>query len=440
MSRKMKDSGIEWIGEVPEEWEAHRLKSLFESRDGGAWGEEKKEDSNDRICIRVADFDFDIQKVKDRDLTYRNYTSDLISRLTLVEGDILLEKSGGGEKTPVGRTINFYENHSCVYSNFIERLRPRKYNCNRLIAYYLKALYQSTYMAVYIKQTIGIQNLDIGSMLYERVVIPEVDVQYRIAGYLDKKCAQIDRLITIQEEMINELKAYKQSVITEAVTKGLDPNAPMKDSGVEWIGEIPYDWEVKRLKNIIDGNFNYGANENGIGYDVSLPRYIRITDISDNSLKDNIEKQSLTEDVAANYILSHEDILFARSGATVGKTFIYLSEYGRCAYAGYLIRARINKMNCPKYVYYYTQSSSYIEWKNQIFIQATIQNISANKYAQLLLSLPKLQIQKAIVQFLNTKCNKIDLLISLKQSKIDTLKEYKKSLIYECVTGKREVS
>ncbi len=273
------------------------------------------------------------------------------------------------------------------------------------------------------------------------VVIPPLEEQQAIAETLKQKCSEIDNLVSLQEKFIEELKSYKQSVITEAVTKGLNPDVPMKDSGIEWIGEIPERWQIITFKRLIQKPLQYGANEVGIMYNESLPRYVRITDISDNSLKEDIQKQSLTEEQAAGYILEDKDILFARSGGTVGKTFLYQSKYGNCAYAGYLIRAKIECSKClPWFIYYYTQSYCYDEWKRQIFIQSTIQNIGADKYSMMEIPIPPVTEQQEIADYLDKKCAEIDSLISLKQSKIEQLKEYKKSIIYEYVTGKKEVN
>ena len=114
MSRKMKDSGIEWIGEIPEDWEIQTLKRIFSHRDGGAWGDESKGELGDRICIRIADFDYSKLNLKENvEYTVRNYTEQTIEKLTLQENDILVEKSGGGETTPVGRTILYKLNLNC---------------------------------------------------------------------------------------------------------------------------------------------------------------------------------------------------------------------------------------------------------------------------------------------------------------------------------------
>lgn len=183
----------------------------------------------------------------------------------------------------------------------------------------------------------------------------------------------------------------------------------------------------------------YGANDSGIPFDETLPRYIRITDITlDGKLKDE-GKLSLSEESASPYILEDDDILFARSGATVGKAFIYKKEYGKSAFAGYLIKASTNNRVIADYVFYYTQSSIYEEWKKQIFIQATIQNIGADRYSNLPIVIPNVDEQEEIANYLDKKCTEIDTLIAKKEQIVSELESYKKSLIYEYVTGKKEV-
>lgn len=276
---------------------------------------------------------------------------------------------------------------------------------------------------------------DLGS---QEIAVPPKKDQKAIADFLDKECAQIDSIAADLEKQIALLQQYKKSLITETVTKGLDKSVPMKDSGVEWIGEIPNTWDCKKMKYVISEPLQYGANEAGDDYKEDYPRYIRITDITEeNSLKDD-GKLSLSLDIAKPYLLKDGDILFARSGATVGKTFYYTSNYGTCAFAGYLIKARFNqdKMN-PKFVYYTTLGIGYENWKNTVFTQATIQNIGADKYAQLYITVPPMKEQNEIIAYLDTQCKAIDDVIHSKYQQLSTIQQHKKSLIYEYVTGKK---
>lgn len=215
----------------------------------------------------------------------------------------------------------------------------------------------------------------------------------------------------------------------------------MKDSGIEWIGEIAETHTIFRLKYLLDSPMQYGANESGDKFAEDSVRYIRITDITaDGKLKDDENNQYLPMPVVEGYILKDKDVLFARSGGTVGKSFLYREEYGMSAFAGYLIKAECDQASLmPEYLIYYTQSSLYELWKNMIFIQATIQNIGANKYSNMEIPVPSIEEQASSVEYLGGKCSQIDRLIAIKQAKIDKLEQYKRSLIYEYVTGKREV-
>ena len=218
----------------------------------------------------------------------------------------------------------------------------------------------------------------------------------------------------------------------------------MKGSGIEWIGEIPTDFSLYKLKYLLSSPLCYGANESGTLYSDILPRYIRITDISPNGTLKNSGMLSLDESSAQNYMLHEGDILFARSGATVGKSFIYHNYYGRAAYAGYLIKASFNRLVLPEFVYYYTCSSAYEIWKNSIFIQSTIQNIGADRYSNLPISVPNsIDKQLRIVRYLNNFCSKFDAIIYNLQTSIEDYKKLKQAIITQAITkgvrGEREM-
>lgn len=218
----------------------------------------------------------------------------------------------------------------------------------------------------------------------------------------------------------------------------------MKDSGIEWIGKIPQNYSVYRLKHLLKRALDYGANFSGVEYSNNLPRYIRITDIAADGKLKNDGALSLELEDASPYILEDGDILFARSGATVGKSFIYHTEYGRAAFAGYLIRAQLKEKIVPEYVYYYTCSTGYDIWKNGIFIQSTIQNISADKYANLPIVLPDTKDkQMCIVSFLKNTCIELDNVLQKTRASIEEYKKLKQVVITQAVTkgirGNREM-
>lgn len=272
------------------------------------------------------------------------------------------------------------------------------------------------------------------------IPLPESSEQHNITDYLDNHIDRINNIISLNENLISLLEEKRTVLINQVVTKGLNPDVPMKDSGVEWIGEIPEHWSISRLKFLINKNAQYGANcepepdETKFDY-----RYVRITDIDDDaSLKDNIVY--LCKEDAKGFVLKEGDILFARSGATVGKTYLYDSSDGDCCFAGYLIRYVPNKLLLnPKYLLYFSFSKSYTEWIKIVSTQATIQNVSADKYDNLIISLPDVDEQNKIVSFLDDKITNINKTISKIQENINLLEEYKTSLIHHVVTGKIDV-
>jgi hypothetical protein len=208
-----------------------------------------------------------------------------------------------------------------------------------------------------------------------------------------------------------------------------------KASGVEWLGDVPEGWSLTRLKYILAAPLKYGANEAAELDDPGLPRYVRITDIDEADGLREETFRSLPVDVASEYLLREGDVLFARSGATAGKSFLYRSSWGTCAYAGYLIRARLagNRVR-PDFVRYFTASANYWQWISSSLIQATIQNVSADKYAGLWLPLPSLDDQRHIAGFLDRETLKIDTLVAKKRMLIERLKEKRTALISRAVT------
>lgn len=425
----MKNSGIEWIGEIPDDWKIVYLSSIFN---------EHKRKNMGLICKNLLSLSYGKIKRKDINTTdgllpesFEGYNiienGDIVLRLTDLQNDQKSLRTGIAHET--GLITSAYITIRCL----------PKIALPDYMHYYLHSF--DTSKGFYGMGDGVRQGLNYDGIKKILMLLPPINEQPKIADYLDKKCAAVDRLIENQRAQIEKLKEYKQSVITEAVTRGLDPSAPMKDSGIEWIGEITESRKIIRLKFLLSQNMAYGANESGDKNFTDSVRYIRITDITaDGKLKNDEDNQYLLKEKAKEYILADKDILFARSGGTVGKTFLYRNVYGECAYAGYLIQAKCNPIKLlPEYLMYYTQSSLYSLWKNMIFIQATIQNIGANKYSNLEIVVMDIKEQKMIVSYLDKKCAEIDKLIAIKQQKIETLTEYKKSLIYEYVTGKKQV-
>ena len=241
-----KDSGTEWLGEVPEHWQVYSLKRTVEGCLNGLWGDEP-DGVNDIAVIRVADFERSFSTIGLDKLTYRSITPKDRQPRLIKSGDLLIEKSGGGEKTLVGCVVLFKHEFEAVTSNFVARMRPLEGFNSQFLCYAFGSLYQGRVNYPSVKQVTGIQNLDAESYLQERFCFPTQNEQTQIARFLDYETARIDALIEEQKHLIELLKEKRQAIISHAVTKGFDPTVPMKDSGVEWLGEVPAHWAISAL-------------------------------------------------------------------------------------------------------------------------------------------------------------------------------------------------
>ena len=421
--REMKDSGIEWVGAIPQDWQLLKIGSLYTQRN-------EKVSDKDYQPLSVT-----MQGILPQ-LATAAKTDDGDNRKLVRAGDFAInsrsDRRGSCGISPLDGSVSLI--------NII--LTPR----TAMHPGYYNWLFHTTLFAdEFYKWGHGIV-ADLWTTRWQEmksitVPVPEYAEQERIAAFLDAECAEIDAVLEKTRASIEEYKKLKQAVITQAVTKGIRGDRPMKDSGIEWIGEIANEFAVYKFKYLLKTPMQYGANEAGITFDKTLPRYIRITDItSDGRLKQD-NRLCIEDTVAKPYILQDGDLLFARSGGTVGKSFLYKQSYGNAAFAGYLIRAVVNRtIAVPEYVYYYTNSSIYDTWKNSIFIQSTIQNIGADRYSNMPIIVPNnIEEQRSIVEYLNERCVGIDALIRKKQQYLTEIENYKKSLIYEYVTGKKEV-
>lgn len=271
-------------------------------------------------------------------------------------------------------------------------------------------------------------------------LIPENEEQIQIVKFLDYKTAQIDCLIGKKKALIGKLNEQRIALITNAVTKGINPDAPMKNSEMDWLGKIPDHWNVRRLKLLAKEPLKYGANEAASLTDRNLPRYIRITDVKEDGSLHEDTFRSLEDHLAEPYLLQEGDILLARSGATVGKSFQYDESWGQSAYAGYLIRFRTDeKLIDAKFAYYFLRSSSYWANINSTLIQSTIQNFSAEKYGNISIPLPPIREQQEIVKFITQKLRKLNNFYNKAHEAILKLEEYRTALITSAVTGKIDV-
>jgi len=311
---------------------------------------------------------------------------------------------------------------------------------SRFLTYLHAHLYSAGINIKAIKQNTGIQNLDADAYLDETTAVPPPPVQHAIADFLDRETKKIDTLVAKKQRLIGLLQEKRTAIIDHAVTRGLNPDAPMKDSGIEWLGSMPRHWQSPPLKRLLRVPLQYGASEAGGSQDGDGPRFIRITDIDGQGRLRDETTCYIPEEAAQRFMLGRGDILFARSGATAGKTFLFDGRPERAAFAGYLIRASLDpEQVLPQYLRFFTQTRAYLQWVEQITIQSTIQNISPEKYASLAVPLPPTEEQAAIVELVHKQVSQIGSSAVTMGRAIDLLNEYRSALITAAVTGQIDV-
>lgn len=436
-----KDSGVKWLGEIPSHWEVEPFGRHFSFRKGLPITKANLIDSGEAVIsygqIHAKEnlgttMSESLVRYVSRDYL-KSHPQCLLTKDDFVFADTSEDIGGSGNFVYNDFPANIFAGYHTIVAKQSGLYNPSYY------AY----LFKSECWRNHIRSLVnGVKVYSIGRKQLKSnfLLFPSYKEQDAIVRYLDAATSKIDKAIAMQQKMIDLLNERKQIIIQNAVTKGLDENVEMKDSGVEWIGMIPKHWEISKLKYLIDAPLKYGANEASDLIDYSCPRYIRITDIDTNGKLKEETYRSLPMNKAEPYLLKKGDLLFARSGATVGKAFLFEEDYAAC-YAGYLIKAHMDLQKVlPKFVYLYTQTFAYQRWKESIFIQATIQNISGERYANMQIPMPTLEEQNKIIDMLTPKMQRFDSAITNCQRQITLLQERKQIIINEVVTGKVKVS
>lgn len=402
---KYKDSGIEWIGEFPQDWNIRKLFGLLDTIGSGTTPK-----GNDNY------YDGQIGWLNTGDLndSFIYNASKTITDLAMEEYSTLKVFNAGSVVIALyGATIGKLgilqipttTNQACCVMS-----------CNALLnnKYLFYSLYSARDYILTLSYGSGQPNISQETMKSFKLCTPSIDEQQQIVDYLDKKCGKIDRVVETQKDLIEKLKEYKQSIITEAVTKGLDKSTPLKDSGIEWIGKIPQHWEVCRLKNyakIQNGqDFKFVEDDNG-----SIPVIGSGGEFA----------------LANKYLYNGESVLLGRKG-TIDKPL-----YVKCAFwtVDTMYYTQLENITFGKYFYYLCKTINFDFYQ----YGSAVPSMTQRDLNSVQFPLPRKDEQKQIADYLDKKCSEIDFAISEKKQLIEKLTEYKKSLIYECVTGKRKV-
>lgn len=438
-----KPSGVEWLGDIPEHWEVKRLKHLIVSKTGFAFPSDKFLEEGIPL-VRITDLNENglvmIEKSPKLPVKYKKYIHDY----GLMKNDILFAMTGG----TIGKVAIFNEDIEAVLNQRVCLFRIKSNGLRKVIYYWMLTKYWKNYIDL--KSIGGAQpNISDSTVLNLKISInPNLSEQEKIAQFLDDKTTKIDKAISIKQQQIELLKERRQILIHQAVTKGVKTlhATSLRDSGVEWIGEIPEGWEVKKLKahfqlskgltitkeNLEDEGIwcvNYGEIHSKFGFEVN-PKIHKLKCVSVEYLKQN-----------TNSLLNNGDFVFADTSEDIegSGNFTYLNSSER-TFAGYhTVIARPNENIYSRFLAY--------EFDSQIFrnqIRAKVKGVKVFSITQTILKelqiwIPPISEQIEISNYLDNATTKIATAISLKEQEIEKLKEYKSSLINDVVTGKVKI-
>lgn len=426
--RQMKYSGIEWIGNIPADWNIRVAFQLFEqvkNKNDGlveqnllslSYGKIKRKNIN--TVGGLLPENFDGYNIIERD--------DIVLRLTDLQND------------HTSLRVGLSTERGIVTSAYVT-LRNQSENIPLYLYYYLHSfdLCKGFYgMGAGVRQGLNWDGLKL-----LKFALPSVEEQKRIADFLDKKCAEIDAVIAKTKATIEEYKKLKQSIINEAVTKGIRGNLPMKDSGIEWIGEIPAEWNVLRLKNLaIEFSKGNGITKEDVVANGDTP-CVRYGEIYTKYNQSFTECQTRTNkaNVSTPKYFSYGDLLFTCTGELVeeiGKSIVYMGE-DECLAGGDIIVLR--HLQCPSFLNYAVNSNYAQAQKSCDKTKLKVVHISSSDIANIIMAIPNVSEQEEIEEYLDKKCIAIDNAIAKKTALLEEMENYKKSVIYEYVTGKREV-
>ena len=434
---KMKNSGVEWIGEIPEDWEVKPVKRYF-SHVKRIVGDDV--DKYERLSLTMQGV---LKRSKD---DAEGLQPEKFNGYQILKQNELVFKLIDLENVNTSR-VGISPFNGLVSPAYIILTNNKKDN-TFYYYWFLNMYYQEIFNKL---GDGGVRSaLNASDVLSLPMVYLNNETQQRIASYLDKKCSKIEEIIQKQQQVIEKLKAYKQSLITEAVTgkvkiengKICGVYESYKDSGVEYLGKIPLDWNIKRLRYI--GKCQNGISKGGEFFGSGFP-FVSYGDVYNNLVLPETVSGLIesTHEEQENYSVKAGDIFFTRTSETieeVGFTSVCLKTIENATFAGFVIRVRpFTDELIPDYSKYYFSSDAHRRFFVKEMNLVTRASLSQDLLKRLPVLIPSKDEQKEIANYLDKKCTAIDTAIEQKQNLIEKLTEYKKSLIYEVVTGKRDI-
>lgn len=436
---RMKESGIDWIGQIPEEWEVIKVKFFTYMKGRIGWQGLKADEFIDEGPYLVTGTDFKNGRVNwDTAYHISQKRYEQAPEIQLKHGDLLVTKDGTVGKLAL---IDELPDSASLNSHLLV-LRPlfNRYD-NHFLYYVLSSLeFKNYFQKVSIGSTMdSLSQEKMGEFIF---ALPNINEQNSISRYLDKKTAQLDKAKALLEEQIQKLKDYRVSLIYETVTKGLDKTVPMKDSDIDWIGQVPQGWEVSKIKFTTQLNGRIGwQGLTSAEYKEEGPYLITGTDFHNETINFetavHIDEKRWTE--ASQIQVENGDLLITKDG-TVGKVAIISGLDDKASLNSGVLRIQTIDEIDRKFLYYVLLSDEFWMWFNYTNSGAsTILHLYQNVFDEFTFTFPQKNEQTKISDFLDKKTYQIDQLIQIKYKQIDNINKQRQTLIYDYVTGKRRV-
>lgn len=446
MTEQMKQSDIAWIGNIPESWNIKRIKYLASLKGRIGWQGLTSDEYIDEGPYLITGIDFingGIDWGNCVHITEKRWQE--APEIHIKNGDLLITKDGTVGKVAI---VDKLDGKASLNSGVLLVRTIDGFN-KKFLFWALQSEEFWTWFRLKNAGNSTIIHLYQGDFAEFSYTFPKETEQRLIADFLDKRCAEIDSIIADIEKQIEILQKYKKSLITEAVTKGLDYSVTMKNSGVTWIGEIPAEWNISRIKYLIDDKHPYPIGDGDHGMikaddylDEGIP-YIRVLNLTwgDGMNLDNLvfisEKMNA---MIKNSELCPNDILIAKTGATIGKTAIVPESLPISNTTSHVGKITLPNTHCAKY-FFYVMTSDIVQKQIQDIsaMQSTRPELGIEGMRDLVVVVPPLTTQEHIAEYLNEHCAKMDEILRVKKEQLEIMKKHKASIIYECVTGKIRV-
>lgn len=432
---KYKPSGVEWIEEIPSNWECKKIKYVAKMDDGGSWGADEDSMEINAKVATTAHITMDGRWMVDK-MPERSFNKSEYERNSVKQGDIIVVKSSGSAENIISGKAGYVDKNveGIVFSNFLLRISTDEKLFHSRYLYYFLTSYLTRQRIERMVSATTYPNLKIHEYFSSFIFFPDIEQQKKLVGFLDEETTKIDEVVAKKQKLIELLHEKRQALITRAVTKGLDPKAKMKPSGIDWLGDIPEEWNIKRVKYLGRAIIGLTYSPEDVANDDEGTLVLRASNIQDGSLEltDNVY---VKKEIPDELITKVGDILIcSRSGSAqlIGKNIMIDTRAAGVSFGAFMTVFR-GKHN--DFLYYFLNSDLFTSQMGA-FVTSTINQLTSSILNNFEIPVPPDSIQQKIVNYLRKETAAIDKIIQKVETQIGKLQEYRQALISNAVTGK----